>query len=770
MDMLSGLNEEQQAAVLHGQGPLLVLAGAGSGKTRVITSRILHLIRSGQVRPENIYAVTFTNKAADEMKERVFAELPNSDRSGPWVSTFHSLCVRILRQFGDLLGYSRNFTILDTDDQLRTIKACLKDLSIPEKELPPRKVLSLISLSKNSLWNLSEQSNAPQYRADGNRLPRVATEYARRLRQSNSMDFDDLLCNTLALLDRNESVRLHYQRRIQYLLVDEYQDTNLLQHKLMQLLVAEPRNICAVGDEDQSIYSFRGARVDNILTFDRDFHGARIMKLEQNYRSTQRILEAASAVVSHNLERKGKVLWTRNQTGDLLCSFSCPTGYDEARRICRWLQTLRAERPAWTFAVLYRTNSQSRYFEEELRRNYIPFRLVGSLSFYARAEIKDLLAYIRFLRNPADSSALERIINNPPRGIGDSTVDKVKAHAFQHQQSLWDSLQAFARDIALSGRIQKRLQEFVELIAGLQKEVESQPLFQLIQNVGEQTGYLHLLQEENSPEAQSRLGNIDELMAAAREWETQGYSASEFLDRTSLASDTDTYDQKAQVTLMTLHAAKGLEFDAVFLVGMEEGLFPHSQSLSSPSGIEEERRLCYVGMTRARQQLFLSWAVCRRSYSYDSGAAERNLPSRFLHEIPSSLIRAEGDNVSFAEKGDEDADGPDWTKGQREQASRYPANGRGAYAGRTFDTKKGVARFLEDLAARKAGEQIPSREKSAGKPKGDFSPGTRVRHPKFGSGRVVAVEKQASDSKLTVQFDVFGRKKLLLSVSNLVRQ
>jgi DNA helicase II / ATP-dependent DNA helicase PcrA len=760
MDFLSGLNSAQQEAVLHGQGPVLVLAGAGSGKTRVITCRILHLIHARIARPEHIYAVTFTNKAADEMKARVQSMLPVEERSGPWISTFHSLCVRILRMHAGLLGYTRDFTIFDSEDQARLVKTCLKDLSIQESQFTPRKALSLISLSKNTGREPETGDSFSTLRQEGEALSRIMAEYQRRLRLSNAMDFDDLLCKSLELLGNHEAVRLSYQNRIRYLLVDEYQDTNLLQHRLMQLLVAEPWNICAVGDEDQSIYSFRGARIGNILTFEKDFPGTRILKLEQNYRSSGNILQAASAVVGKNRQRRGKVLWTENKAGELLHCFSCSTGNDEAQRVCRTLLELRLQHPRWTFAVLYRTNFQSRYFEEELRRHHVPFRLIGALSFYARAEIKDLLAYLRFLRNPDDSLALERIINTPPRGIGDQTIEKMKSHANQKRQNLWLSLQAFAEDFDLSGRIQKRLKEFVGMIKGLQDEMQNASLSLLVQRVADRSGYRQMLQEEKTTEAQSRLGNIEELVAAAQEWESQGFSTAEFLDRASLSSDTDNYEQRSLVTLMTLHAAKGLEFDTVFLAGLEEGLFPHQQSLNHPSQEEEERRLCYVGMTRARKQLFLSWATYRRTFSSNGEGQEMSLPSRFLKEIPDHLIRRDHRQLREAE-------GEAWEReGSPNPAKRAQSP---SFAGKTYNTKTSVAQFLEGLAVKQALAKEDSSPAEQVHKDSRLGPGMRVRHPNFGTGRVITAEKQGEDTKLTVQFDLYGRKKLLQSFSKLTR-
>ncbi len=744
--------------MLHGEGPVLVLAGAGSGKTRVITCRIVHLVQSRTAFPEHIYAVTFTNKAAEEMKARVQSVLPGEGRSGPWVSTFHSLCVRILRLHAGLLGYTRDFTIFDTDDQMRLVKACLKDLDMPEGLFTPRKALSMISLAKNSGEERKTTQAYSGGRLEGEALARIRNEYERRLRLSNAMDFDDLLCKSLELLQENESVRLSYQNRVRQLLVDEYQDTNMLQHRLMQLLVGEPWNICAVGDEDQSIYSFRGARIGNILSFEKDFPGARILKLEQNYRSTGHILEAASAVVSKNLQRRGKVLWTENKPGELLHCFSCSSGSEEAQRVARKLTDLRAQHPRWSFAVLYRTNFQSRYFEEELRRLRIPFRLVGALSFYARAEVKDLLAYLRFLRNPDDSLALERIINTPSRGIGEQTIEKMKSHANREKQSFWLSLQAFAEDFELGGRTHKRLKEFAGMMKGLREEMESIPLSLLIRRVAECSGYRQMLQEEKTPEAQSRLGNIEELAAAAQEWEAQGFSAAEFLDRASLSSDTDSFDERCQVTLMTLHAAKGLEFDAVFLAGMEEGLFPHMQSLNQTAMEEEERRLCYVGMTRARKQLFLSWALYRRTFSSGGEGQEMNVPSRFLKEIPDHLVRRDGRPAAgFREQP--------WDDGDSASAPRRSAV---PFAGKTYNSKASVAQFLEGLAEKQALHKAESYSAHSARD-GNLAPGMRVRHPQFGTGRIVTAEKQGEDVKLTVQFDLYGRKKLLQSFSKLTR-
>jgi DNA helicase-2/ATP-dependent DNA helicase PcrA len=568
--------------------------------------------------------------------------------------------------------------------------------------------------------------------------------------------------NALELLEEHDEVRLRHQEQTRHLLIDEYQDTNRLQYLLVKQLTQPPYDLCAVGDEDQSIYRFRGAHLGNILEFEKDFPNVRVMKLEQNYRSTQRILEAASSVVRNNRERKEKTLWTRNDPGDLVRCLASNSGIDEAEAVGKVILALKRDGLDDTFAVLYRTNFQSRYFEEVFKRNAIPYTILGGLSFYARAEIKDLVAYLRLLRNPGDSMALDRIINVPARGIGETTMDRLRTHAAEQGLSLWESVEAFARDPELSNRACRPLAGFVHLVQQLRMEMPSSPLAAFLESMAERIGYVKMLEEENSPESLSHLGNIEELVRAAHEWEGQGLSVSDFLDQASLASDSDNYDSKSHVTLMTLHSAKGLEFDVVFLVGMEEGLFPHGQSLQNHADIEEERRLCYVGMTRARRRLYLSWARFRRTF--DPFALGENLPSRFLSEIPATVLET-------IENGYSSRESSAWSSPFQ---AEVPQKERKPYAGKSYDSVDSMKEFLR---RRSGGAPARSGSRAAALPPpptdpggpNDFPPGTRVQHPQFGEGVILQALKEGDETKLNIHFSNFGRKKLIQRYSNLVK-
>ncbi len=756
--LLAHLNPEQRAAVEATEGPLLILAGAGSGKTRVITHRIAWLIREKNIAPDAILAVTFTNKAAGEMAERVNELLGHSSLAKPLISTFHSFCVRILRRDVEALkigapadrsssagwkGLTRAFTIFDENDQQGLVKQIMKRMGLDTKQMTPRSVQSRISWAKNHMVDPQDyflSSKDPT----GERVAHIFEAYQSELRKNNAMDFDDLLLEAVRLLKASGEVRERYQRRYQYLLVDEYQDTNRPQYELMKLLAGEHKNVCAVGDEDQSIYSWRGADIRNILEFEKDFPNARIIRLEQNYRSTQIILEAAGAVVANNIRRKGKKLWTDRQGGSLIGYYEAPDGENEALFIADKIQAFlhQQENSAETqyrgAAVLYRTNSQSRLVEEALRRYNISYTMVGGFSFYERAEIKDLLGYLRLVRNPHDSMALERVINTPARGIGKTTLETVERLALETGQSTWDAVAAAIANRLIPARALMALESFRQLIldaqammdpdfagklaadvaesraeaadtgfafgaasnedapksdakeigrgsseehevsghdfsraatdaeiggalapeeAAMQPRAERTPkpeddsqhepgfrspggaatLPELIRFLIDRTGYIKALEAEGTPEAFSRIENLKELANAAHDAEERGETLAEFLDHAALASDTDQFDPNARVTLMTLHAAKGLEFPLVFLAGLEEGLFPHSRTLSSPDELEEERRLCYVGMTRAMNTLILTRAHYRRRYGAD--IPEASIPSRFLEEVPPQLDR-----------------------------------------------------------------------------------------------------------------------------------
>ena len=984
---IAKLNPEQRTAVEATEGPLLILAGAGSGKTRVITSRIAWMIQEKGVPPDAILAVTFTNKAAAEMGERVERLLGHATVAKPLISTFHSLCVRILRRDIEALrinneGLTRSFAIFDEDDQAGLVKQIMRRMGLDIKQLTPRTVLSRISWAKNHMVDPQDYylgSRDP----NGERIAHIYQSYKAELRKNNAMDFDDLLLEAVRLLKVSAPTRERYQRRFRYVLVDEYQDTNRPQYELMKLLGGEHKNVCAVGDEDQSIYSWRGADIRNILEFEKDFPNARIVRLEQNYRSTQNILEAAGAVVAHNLRRKGKKLWTDRQGGSLIGYYEAPDGENEALfiadRIQKFLREAVESGDEAHCAVLYRTNSQSRLVEEALRRYGVKYSMVGGFSFYERAEIKDLMSYLRLVQNPHDSMALNRVVNTPPRGIGKTTLETIERLALETGSSSWDALGAAINNRLISTRALMALDSFRQLIldaqgmmdpdfagklsadvaeadAGLgdagfafgaaaptdeenqkvaealeqaaetdfnfggngeqlslldpasfnpfveapkrpflkmpkqqgdasaprsqnrdpstssgqalghphpatqetyaaQKspfrpvkntpdpDFESDPqdlakekreeenaafrnpgdpatLPELIRFIIDRTGYIKALETEGTPEAFSRIENLKELANAAHDAEVRGESLSDFLDHAALASDADQYDPTARVTLMTLHAAKGLEFPLVFLAGMEEGLFPHSRTLNVPEELEEERRLCYVGMTRAMNTLILTRANFRRRYGND--APEMSIPSRFLEEVPQQLIENLGTTraAAWAYAGSGYGGGSRYGAGRRQGAgdgyeSRHynyedesqetPANSRGG-AGSTRTGAGGSKPFVASWMTAKPGSS--TRQSSAPESKGPegqpgsidniarffggkagpvkpgslarpamdipastgatgLKKGDRVRHSKYGEGSVLIREGDGEDAKITVMFQRHGMKKLMEKFANL---
>ncbi|HXZ84633.1 MAG TPA: UvrD-helicase domain-containing protein, partial [Myxococcota bacterium] len=641
-EITQGLNPEQAEAVRHAQGPLLVLAGAGSGKTRMLTHRVAHLIASGAAYPHEILAVTFTNKAAREMRERVERLLGGGTR-GVWVSTFHSTCVRILRREISHLGYESSFAIYDADDSLALAKRVLRALDVDEKTWPPRGVRAAIDRLKNR--GMLPADLAQESSLHGRRLREIYQRYQVELRRANALDFGDLLLLCTRLFENHPGVLAEYQRRWRFVLVDEYQDTNPIQYRWLRLLSAAHRNLCVVGDEDQSIYRFREADIRNILDFEKDFPGAHVVRLEQNYRSTQPILSAASAVVANNVERKGKRLFTERGGGERVRFYEAVDERGEAAFVVGDLLRLReAGESLASAAIFYRTHAQSRPLEEELLKYNLPYVVVGGTRFYDRAEVKDALAYLRALRNPADSESLLRIVNTPARGIGRTSVERVLAAAEQADTTFWDAL---VRGLGgLSAATQKRVAEFVALMQELARSLAGDALAQPLAQLLERTGYLRALEAENTVEAEARLENLKELLSAVEEFERQNRTETEagdgprslvdlFLEQVTLLSEADTLEGTGErVPLMTVHVAKGLEFKHVFVVGLEEGIFPHFASLEDPAAIEEERRLCYVAMTRAMERLTLCNASLRRMH----GSVRYNPPSRFLAEIPDELI------------------------------------------------------------------------------------------------------------------------------------
>ena len=782
MSFLTGLNAQQREAVEHTEGPLLILAGAGSGKTRVITQRVAHIVTAKHVAPSAILAVTFTNKAANEMRERVAGLLENHGlESPPTVSTFHSFCVRLLRRDGDPLarirpGFTRRFSIYDEDDQLAIVKAAYRGMRLEEKEfMQCRAALSRISHSKNV--KLTPEDLAKKaVNAETEKLALVFKEYENALRNANALDFDDLLLEAVRLLEHDESTRENWNQRLSHIMIDEYQDTNRSQYELMRLLSQQRQNVCVVGDEDQSIYSWRGADIRNILDFEHDYPKARTIRLERNYRSTKNILAAAGAVVENNKARKGKKLWTDAEAGDLLGVYAAADAENEALFIADTIEKVVGANPDDHVAVLYRTNSQSRQIEEALRRYGRKYNVVGGFSFYQRAEIKDTLAYLKLAASNGDSMSLLRVINTPARGIGRTTVEQIERWAREHSLNLWDAIENVIDDRELSTRSQSALVGFRNVVQELSLVASSSPLPETIRFILQRTGYRKILEQEKTPESESRLENLDELVSAAAEAAERGESISDFLDHAALVADSDSIDEKAQVTLMTLHNAKGLEFPVVFLSGLELGLFPHSRSMNSEEMLEEERRLCYVGMTRARKRLILTWAKHRRRFG--GGEQERTTPSWFLSEIPEALtvnlgIQDDPGEVNlFSERHDV------------RQAAK-----RNTYTGKTYNSLDNISQFFADRGVayppkgmtpspRTTEQQaaLPPRNPAAAASTAPAAPprrvtraGMTVQHPKYGTGTVVRREGEGEDAKITVNFQRYGLKKLIEKYAGLKR-
>jgi DNA helicase-2/ATP-dependent DNA helicase PcrA len=886
-DFLNKLNPQQREAVETVDGPLLILAGAGSGKTRVITYRIVHLIENKGVEPDSILAVTFTNKASAEMAERVGSMLGGRTLRKPLIATFHSFCVRVLRRDIEELriggaeskpggaGYKKDFAIYDESDQQSVVKGVMRRLGLDDKQLKPSAVLSRISWAKNHMLDPQElylQSADPITE----KIAHIFEEYRKELRKSNALDFDDLLLETVRLLKSSAATRERYQRRYQYMLIDEYQDTNRPQYELIKLLAGPDHNVCVVGDEDQSIYSWRGADIRNILEFEKDFPEARIIRLEQNYRSTQAILEAASAVVSNNLKRKGKTLWTARQGGNNIGYYEAPDGENEslfaADYISRYLKKMKEEGAEDVrVAVLYRLNSQSRLIEEAMRRYQLPYQVVGGFSFYERAEIKDMISYLKLINNPQDSIALLRVINTPTRGIGKSTIETLERLSLETGMSLWSAIsEAIERKLLpqracaalksfkdliedaramLLGKFTDRLAETAstnetrvaqppsavseesdadvsfepaqlgenisfdfganeepeaeEIAAGLENEsgdgasevaggneaVEGfrtpggvATIPEILKFLIDRTGYIKQLEEEGTPDSLARIDNLRELVNAAMDSRDRGETLAEFLDHAALVSDVDTYDPRGTVTLMTLHSAKGLEFGLVFLVGMEEGLFPHSRAFNDPDQMEEERRLCYVGMTRAMDHLVLSNARYRRRYGTDMPDA--TVPSRFLEEVPAPLLEELGtssrarqaasyQSADYGERHfsyeDEDQSVTSYgskTRGPRTAPSLRGSGSNGGYTGPKYNSIDNIAEFFASRGKKFTKPQVPVEKAASGS---SFRPGQRVKHPKYGEGVVYRREGEGENAKITVQFPRFGLKKLVEKYAHLER-
>src|SRR5215467_14655071 len=734
MDLAKLLNPQQFAAVEATEGPVLILAGAGSGKTRVITYRVAHLIENKEVRPDSILAVTFTNKAADQMKTRVRNLLRLARSGDPLISTFHSFCVRLLRREIEALGYTRAFTIYDEADQLQVIKPAMKDLKVDERVVTAKTIQSRISHAKNhgkTPQNLLDDSWEPSWEYTAN----VFAEYDKRLRKSNALDFDDLLIKTVELFDKFPQVAEKYSTRFPYVMVDEYQDTNRQQYRLVRHLTRIHDNICVVGDEDQSIYSWRGADIQNILSFEKDYPRVRIIKLEQNYRSTKNILAAASAVVANNEMRKGKSLWTQNPSGELITYLEASDADEEAMFVAEKIIQHQKTEPNIHVAVLYRTNFLSRVLEEKLRRYNMKYRIVGGFSFYERAEIKDMISYLTVALNPNDSVHLLRIINSPVRGIGKTTTDALEETAIQNSTSIWGAIEIAVREQRLPTRTIRSLETFYQLIEEFLKGAEELSTSALLEKIVHTTKYVEVLQAEGTEEAESRIENIRELLTAAEESHERNETLREFLDHAALVSDQDAFDERSPISLMTLHTAKGLEFPVVFIMGLEEGLFPHSRSSMEAAQLEEERRLFYVGMTRAEHKLYLTSARFRRYFG--NMYQQVSEPSRFLSEVPQELIEEVGER-------------------RRKPAVKYE--------GTSYDTVDAVMKVLGGSQKQSTPAYKPPAAKKSG---GAWTLGTRVKHAKYGYGTILRTEGSGDDLKLTVSFISHGLKKMIAKYAEL---
>lgn len=745
MSIYDTLNDRQKEAVLHTEGPLLILAGAGSGKTRVLTHRIAYLIEEKGVNPWNILAITFTNKAAGEMRERV-DQLVGFGSESIWVSTFHSMCVRILRRHIELLGYDTNFTIYDTDDQKTLMKDVCRLLNVDTKIFRERTLLSAISRAKNELITPEEAVLQAGGDFSQKKIAEVYTEYEKQMRANNALDFDDLLLKTVQLFQTHKEVLDYYQERFRYIMVDEYQDTNTVQFELVRLLASKYRNLCVVGDDDQSIYKFRGANIKNILNFEQYFQDAKVIKLEQNYRSTETILDAANGVISHNTGRKEKTLWTENEKGEAIEFRQFDTAYDEAEYIVDDIrrQVARGEGSYHDNAILYRTNAQSRMFEEKFVTANIPYKIVGGINFYARREIKDLLAYLKTIDNGRDDLAVRRIINVPKRGIGLTSINRVQEYAARKEIGFYEALLG-ADLIPDIGRGLSRLESFAALMERFKRDAVEMTISDLVQEILDETGYIESLQAEGEEEAEARIENIDELrnkIAAYEEMcqeQDEPASLSGFLEEVALVADIDDLDENSDyVVLMTLHSAKGLEFPHVYLAGMEDGLFPSYMTITSddPEEVEEERRLCYVGITRAQEKLTLTCAERRMV----RGETQYNKMSRFLKEIPLELLST----------------GAVFQKGSEEGQEKPKPQSAYQQARQVFRAKA--------FAGLKQGKQFGSPSNSL-----DYQVGDRVRHVKFGDGTVTNIIEGGRDYEVTVDFDGPGTKKMFAAFAKLVR-
>lgn len=744
-ELLAGLNDKQKEAVLHFEGPLLILAGAGSGKTRVLTHRIAYLIEEHQVLPYHILALTFTNKAANEMRERV-NNIIEYGAGSIWVSTFHSTCVRILRRFIDHLGYDNAFTIYDSDDQKSLMKDICKQLNIDTKKYKERTFLNAISSAKDELKTPEQYADEVAKEYNKKIFGRVYKEYQKRLKQNNALDFDDLIMLTVQLFQQNTEILNHYQERFPFILVDEYQDTNTAQFTLLSLLASRYQNLCVVGDDDQSIYRFRGANIHNILNFEKIFPATKVIRLEQNYRSTKNILAAASGVIKHNSMRKEKTLWTTAEAGAPISYGRYDNEYEEAQGIAADIHRQVKDGMSYSdFAILYRTNAQSRVFEEKLIYEGIPYQIIGAVNFYARKEIKDILCYLKTINNSADDIAIKRIINIPRRGIGQTTIGRISDYAFSQEMPFYEALRR-VDEIPGCNRASAKIHSFVSLIEHFRMKLrgEMYSLEDMTQELLDVTGYVRELEAEDTDEANGRIENIESLMNKIVQYEedNNGGTLNDLLEDIALVADIDTVsDDAEQVLLMTLHSAKGLEFPNVYICGMEETIFPGASAVfgDDPSELEEERRLCYVGITRAMKKLTLTSANQRMR----NGEMNFNRPSRFINEIPRHLVKQTYGAVLKPETESKP------TEFSRAKASLYTKDRKNPFANNPY-IQKGM------------GSASP-----AGAP--DYQVGDRVSHTKFGQGIVRSLTKLTNDYEVVIEFDGFGQRKLRSSFAKLTK-
>ena len=771
-EILKGLNDKQYEAVINTEGPCLVIAGAGSGKTKVLTHKIAYLIQEKNIAPWDILAITFTNKAANEMKERI-ANLVGEQAKDLWMGTFHSICVKILRSHIEKIGYESSFIIFDTSDQRTLIKRCIKELNLDDKMFTDRSVQSEISNAKNEMLEPDQYlaRNKGDFRKE--KIAEVYSMYQKNLKENNAVDFDDIINFTIKILKENPEIADYYANKFQYVLVDEYQDTNKAQFTLVKLFAKNNGNITVVGDNDQGIYSFRGADISNILNFEKDFKGTKIIKLEQNYRCTGNILKIANSVIKNNETKYNKKLWTQNETGNLPKIYSASDEYDEGRYIVEQIEHLRRQEGYnySDFAVLYRMNTQSRAIEDILSREGIPYKVVGGLKFFERKEIKDIISYLRLIQNPMDNLSLTRIINEPKRGIGRTSLDKVQDLAVENETSMYEIIKN--SDQYGLNRVFMNSREFVNAIEELRNKKDDILISELVKLTLKKTGYTNALEEEKTLEAENRIENLDEFLTVAMEFEKQeaDNSLQNFLEGMTLSSDIDNVDESEEsVTLMTLHSAKGLEFPVVFLVGMEEGIFPGYKSIGEPTALEEERRLCYVGITRAKRNLFLTCSKKRTMF----GSTSYNMISRFVKEIPEELLdgaeEAFGENKEtsssrtfggYGSKNSFGDSGFSWSYGNKAVASTIKSSIKSGISTSTSTVAsfgRTAESFLNGLANKSSNKKVDLTQ---------YEAGVKIYHKKFGEGIITKTEPEGDDLKVDIDFEKYGHKRLMAKFSNL---